>query len=161
MLLVVGSLVASACESRTEATGATAVVPASLAGPTAAVDDTSTAGMHATGTPPPAVPPLLFADNPDPTQCGIPMLWGNDEPAWITGIYQGSVFQPVVYLYESHGRREVVGRIPHGGRVRIVLTQANPALNYYFVRSLDLQPAQGGWIPAPFVALDAPPPPLP
>jgi len=147
VLLVVGSLVASACESRTEATGATAVVPASLAGPTAAVGDMSMA--------------VAFADNPDPTQCGIPMLWGNDEPAWITGIYQGSVFQPVVYLYESHGRRAVVGRIPHGGRVRIVLTQANPALNYYFVRSLDLQPAQGGWIPAPFVALDAPPPPLP
>jgi len=84
-----------------------------------------------------------------------------DDPAWITGFYRGQLFQPLVFLYDSHGRREVVGQIPHGGRVRIVLTQANPALDYYFVRSLDLQPAQEGWIPAPFVALDGPPPSLP
>lgn len=135
-------------------------VPATVA-PTPARAVATTAPAPSPTAAPPSVPPLPFADNPDPTQCGIPVVWGLDDPAWITGYYQGEVIQPVVYLYDSHARREVVGQIPHGGRVRIVLSQANPALDYYHVRSLDLQPAQSGWVPAPFVLLDAPPPPLP
>lgn len=123
--------------------------------PTPAIADS------AAGAGPSAMPmavPLPFPDNPDPNACGIPRPWGKDDPAWITGPYQGRLLQPNVSLYDSHARREVVGRISHGGRVRILLAQANPARDYYYVRSLDLEPAQAGWAPAPFVALDAPPP---
>ena len=155
--LVVLALVAAACGRRI----GVPAVPTAVDGPTVTASDARMAATHAGGTPPSVVPPLPFAENPDPTQCGIPTPWGNGAPAWITGFYQGQLFQPPVFLYDSHGRREVMGQMPHSGRVRIVLTQANPALNYYFVRSLDLQPAQEGWIPAPCVALAGPPPPLP
>jgi hypothetical protein len=47
----------------------------------------------------------------------------------------------------------VVGQIPDGGRVQILLFQSNPVLDYYLVRSLDLPEAQEGWAPAPFVDL--------
>lgn len=151
--IVAIALVIAACGSRTD-------MQTAVAGPPIAASASNPVTVHATSLPQPAVPVLPFADNPDPTQCGIPMTWGKDDPAWITGLYQGKLIQPVVFLYNSHERREVVGQIPHGGRVRILLSQANPALNYYFVRSLDLQSAQEGWIPAPFVALDGPPPPL-
>jgi len=146
--LVVLALVATACGRPPGA-------------PTVTAGDAQVVPTYAVGTSSPPVPSLPFADNPDPTQCGIPTPWGKDDPAWVTGLYQGKLVQPLVYLYDSHGRREVVGQIPHGGRVRIVLTQANPALDYYFVRSLDRQPAQEGWLPAPFVVLDGPPPSLP
>jgi hypothetical protein len=71
------------------------------------------------------VPALPFPDDPDPTQCDIPTVWGLDDPAWISGYYQGEFVQPVVYLYDSHLRTKVVGHIPHGERVRIKLSQAN------------------------------------
>lgn len=103
----------------------------------------------------PAVAPALpFADNPDPTACGIPVEWLSSAPVWVTGSYAGRLVQPVVYLYDSHLRRAVVGQIPHGGRVEISLSQSNPVLNYYRVRSLDLSPVQEGWVPAPFVSFD-------
>lgn len=41
------------------------------------------------------VPALPFPDNPDPTQCGIPTVWGLDDPAWISRYYQGEFVQPV------------------------------------------------------------------
>ena len=102
---------------------------------------------------PVSVPPLPFADNPDPEACGIPREWGRDEPGTVTGIYEGELVQPVVYLYDSHLRREVVGQIPDGGRVQILLAQSNPVLDYYLVRSLDLDQAQEGWVPAPFLVI--------
>lgn len=101
-----------------------------------------------------SVPPLPFDDNPDPDQCGIPTAWGKDDPAWLTGVWEGELIQPVVYLYDSHLRREVVGQIPHGGRVEIQLFQSNPVLHFYRVRSLDEDVTQEGWVPAPFVSLD-------
>lgn len=110
------------------------------------------------GALPVPVPPLPFAGNPDPNACGIPTAWGDGAPAWITGYYRGRLVEPVVYLYDSHVRKAVVGRIPSGGRVRIVLSQTNPVLNFYLVRSLDLTPMQEGWVPAPFVSLQAPRP---
>lgn len=102
---------------------------------------------------PAVVPPLPFADNPDPEACGIPREWGRDEPGQVTGLYAGELIQPVVYLYDSHLRREVVGQIPDGGRVEILLSQSNPVLDYYLVRSIDLGQPQEGWIPAPFLNL--------
>ncbi len=105
----------------------------------------------------PAVAPALpFADNPDPNACGIPVRWLSSAPAWVTGAYEGRLVQPVVYLHDSHLRRAVIGQIPHGGRIEISLSQSNPVLNYYRVRSLDLSPAQEGWIPAPFVSFEQP-----
>jgi hypothetical protein len=99
------------------------------------------------------MPPLPFADNPDPRACGIPRPWGKDDPATLTGMHEGELVQPVVFLYDSHLRASVVGQIPHGGRVQIVLYQSNPVLDYYLVRSLDLPEPQEGWVPAPFVHL--------
>ena len=101
-----------------------------------------------------AAPALPFADNPDPALCGVPRAWLDDEPAWVTGEYGGELVQPVVYLYDSHLRNEVIGQIPHGGRVEIELSQSNPELDYYRVRSLDMQPVQEGWLPAPFLSFE-------
>lgn len=106
---------------------------------------------------PQAVPTLPFADNPDPDLCGVPAAWHGGNPAWVTGVYAGALVQPVVLLYDSHLRREVVGRIPHGGRVEIQLSQSNPELDFYRVRSLDLQPVQEGWLPAPFLSFESAP----
>lgn len=148
------ALLVGACGSPIAQPAATAVVPAvepSTPGPVSSIP-----GALAV-----EVPPLPFPDNPDPNECGIPTLWGKDDPSWVTGYYQGQLVQPVVSLYDSHARREVAGQIPHGSRVRIKLTQANPALNYFLVRSLDLDPPQEGWVPVPFVSLDGPPPPAP
>ncbi len=99
---------------------------------------------------PPALP---FDDNPAPEACGIPREWGRDEPGRVTGMYAGELVQPVIYLYDSHLRRAVVGQIPDGGRVEILLSQSNPVLDYYLVRSLDLDQPQEGWIPAPFLLI--------
>jgi hypothetical protein len=109
--------------------------------------------VAALGMLPATVPALPFADNPDPEACGIPRVWGRDDPGRVTGVYAGDLIQPIVYLYDSHLRREVVGQIPDGGRVQILLSQSNPVLDYYLVRSLDLDQPQEGWIPAPFLAL--------
>lgn len=111
---------------------------------------------HSLGPLPQRAPDLPFADNPDPTQCGIPAPWLARDPVWMTGYYQGTLVQPVIYLYDSHLRREVVGQIPSGSRIEITLSQTNPELNYFHVSSLDLSPPQAGWVPAPFVTFDAP-----
>ncbi|CAN5624796.1 hypothetical protein BH23CHL2_BH23CHL2_14310 [soil metagenome] len=115
--------------------------------------DVARSPTAALGPLPTTAPPLPFADNPDPEACGIPREWGRDEPGYVTGHYEGELVQPVVYLYDSHLRREVVGQIPDGGRVEILLSQSNPVLDYYLVRSLDLDEPQEGWIPAPFLDL--------
>jgi len=100
----------------------------------------------------PDVPDLPFDDNPDPNQCGIPVRWGLDDPAWVTGMWEGELIQPEVLLYDSHSRLSITGRLEHGSEVVIVLFQENPVLDYYLVRS-----ARGdveGWIPSPFLAFE-------
>ncbi len=96
--------------------------------------------------------PLPFVDNPDPTLCGIPEP--DERTGTVTGEYDGKLVQPVVYLYNSHLRSEIVGQLYPGTRVQIELSQSNPALNYYFVRSLGVSPTQAGWIPAPFLEIE-------
>lgn len=58
----------------------------------------------------PDVPDLPFPDNPDPSQCGIPQLWGDDTSAYLTGYYGGELIQPIVLLYDSHLRLKYRGR---------------------------------------------------
>ncbi len=100
----------------------------------------------------PDVPNLPFDDNPDPNQCGIPVRWGVDDPAWVTGMWEGELIQPEVLLYDSHSRLSISGRLEHGSEVVIVLFQENPVLDYYLVRSTrgDVE----GWIPSPFLAFE-------
>ncbi|MGD1994573.1 MAG: DUF3179 domain-containing (seleno)protein, partial [Anaerolineae bacterium] len=91
----------------------------------------------------------------DPSQCGIPTPWGKDEPAWLTGYYEGQLIQPTVYLYDSHLRNEVTGTAAHGTEVRILLYQSNPELDYYLVETVDGSD-QEGWVPAPFLSFEQP-----
>jgi hypothetical protein len=106
----------------------------------------------------PDVPELPFADNPDPALCGIPQPWGSDEPAYLTGIYEGKLVQPVVFLYDSHLRRKIQAEAPHGVKVKILLAQSNPTLNYYLVKVEGAGPPNEGWVPAPFLVFEPPPP---
>jgi hypothetical protein len=103
---------------------------------------------------PVSIPPLPFADNPDPLLCGIPEL--DDRMATVTGDYGGALVQPIVYLYDSHLRTKITGQIYPGTRVHVKLSQYNPTLNYYFVRSVNVEPAQEGWIPEPFLRIGEP-----
>lgn len=98
------------------------------------------------------VPDLPFDDNPDPSQCGIPVQWGDNGRAWLSGIWDGELIQPTVFLYDSHLRTKVTARASHGEEVEIVLFQENPVLDYYFVRLPDS--GGEGWIPEPFLSLD-------
>ena len=102
---------------------------------------------------PATVPPLPFTDNPDPTLCGIP------QPVKLEGIVHsevdGVLVGPVLYLFESHARQKITGQIFPGTRVAILLSQSNPTLDYYFVKTINVTPAQEGWIPAPFVAVQS------
>jgi hypothetical protein len=100
----------------------------------------------------PDVPELPFPDNPDPNECGIPISWGIDEPAWVSGYYQEELIQPLVYLYDSHLRLSIAGIVPGGTKVKIILYQQNPTLDYYLVKTIDMDPPQEGWIPAPFLS---------
>ncbi|HUG08199.1 MAG TPA: hypothetical protein VMP13_04810 [Acidimicrobiia bacterium] len=102
----------------------------------------------------PDVPPLPFDDNPDPSQCGIPVQWGDeDNLAWLSGFWRGELIQPEVLIYDSHLRKSVAGGAPHGTLVEIVLYQENPVLDYYMVR-IPGSPAQVGWIPEPFLSFE-------
>lgn len=109
------------------------------------------------------MPPLPFADNPDPTLCGIPQPWGTDDQAWLTGYYprgpEGALVQPTVYLYDSHLRKRITGAAPSGAEVQVKLFQANPELDYYLVRTVSHTPPQEGWVPAPFLQFEPPPAP--
>jgi hypothetical protein len=98
------------------------------------------------------VPDLPFPDNPDPNLCGIPVKWGKEDPAWLSGYYQGKLIEPIVYLYDSHLRNEITGEAPSGAAVRILLYQQNPKLDFYMVETIDLNPKQTGWVPAPFLS---------
>lgn len=99
----------------------------------------------------PDVPDLPFADNPDPNQCGIPVQWGSGGQAWLSGLYEGELIQPTVFLYDSHLRQSVTGFAPHGTEVQVVLFQENPVLDYYFVKTSG---EREGWVPAPFLSFD-------
>ena len=102
------------------------------------------------------IPDLPFIDNPNPLLCGIPEVWKEKTPAWISGQYQGELIQKEVLLYDSHFRKSIVGRIKSGLEIEILLVQINPELNYYLVRSIGLEPVQEGWVPAPFVSFNQP-----
>ena len=101
------------------------------------------------------VPELPFPDNTDPTVCGIPVPFGEDNQAWLTGYYQNELIQPTVFLYDSHARRSITGRAPSGAEVEVVLSQTNPTLNDYLVRTVGDE-VQEGWIPAPFLSFEPP-----
>lgn len=117
-------------------------------------DDTTLLGhVDVTNLPVPALP---FDDNPDPNECGIPQAWGpNNNAAWLSGVYEGELHQPIVYLYDSHGRSNIVTAAPHGTQVEIVMFQSNPTLNYYYVRIPDAPEGMRlGWVPAFFLSLE-------
>jgi hypothetical protein len=100
----------------------------------------------------PNVPKLPFDDNPDPSQCGIPVQWGERGQAWLSGTWEDELIQPQVLLYNSHLRTSVTASARHGTEVEIVLFQENPVLDYYFVRLPD--DGGEGWIPEPFLSFD-------
>jgi hypothetical protein len=100
----------------------------------------------------PNVPSLPFDDNPDPSQCGIPVQWGDvDNRAWLSGMWDGELIQREVLVYDSHLRISVTGGAPHGTEVEIILFQENPVLDYYLVRIPGDSP-QEGWVPEPFLS---------
>lgn len=103
------------------------------------------------------IPDLPFGDNPDPEACGIPQRWGSDDPAWLDGTWEGELIEPNVHLYDSHLRREVMGRAPSGTQVRVILFQDNPVLNYYMVEVAQPDGSRlQGWVPAPFLSFEEP-----
>lgn len=101
----------------------------------------------------PDVPDLPFDDNPDPSQCGIPVQWGDEGRAFLSGRWEGELIQPEVLLYDSHLRTSVTASAPHGAEVQIVLFQENPVLDYYFVR-ISGDSGGEGWVPEPFLSFD-------
>jgi hypothetical protein len=101
------------------------------------------------------VPELPFPDNPDPNQCGIPTLFGGGA-GWVNGVYGGRLVEQTVLLYDSHERLHVTGSVPSGTQVQVELYQANPVLDFYYVRVDGPDGLQQGWIPAPFLRLDGP-----
>ncbi|MCA9838583.1 MAG: hypothetical protein KC422_16815 [Trueperaceae bacterium] len=105
-------------------------------------------------TSPLVIPDLPFADNPDPNLCGIPEPWLEDDPAWLTGYYEGKLIAPQIFLYDSHLRRKIVAQVKSGAEIKILLRQVNPSLNYYLVRTLSEDPAQEGWVPEPFLSFE-------
>jgi hypothetical protein len=132
MLGVLFGLLLSACSQES-----TALAPTPLA----------TQGQRASN-----VPDLPFPDNPDPNLCGIPVKWGKEDPAWLSGYYRGNLIEPIVYLYDSHLRNEITGEAPSGAAVRILLFQHNPKLDFYMVETIGVNPKQTGWVPAPFLS---------
>lgn len=102
----------------------------------------------------PDVPPLPFPDNPDPSQCGIPTVWGKSDTAYLNGEYEGEMIQPDVFLYDSHLRFNIVAQAPHGTRVEILLYQQNPVIDYYLVKITGAEQPNEGWVPAPFLSFE-------
>jgi hypothetical protein len=128
LVLVMGGLVLSSCRA-----GAATITQA----PTAPL--------------PATVPALPFANNPDPTLCGIPQPDGRQ--GVVTGEYEGKLAQPIVYLYNSHLMNAITGQVYANTQVKIELSQNNPTLNFYFVKTIGVEPAQSGWIPEPLLAI--------
>ncbi len=104
----------------------------------------------------PDVPALPFPDNPDPNACGIPTPYGGSI-AWVNGVYQGQIVEPTVSLYDSHERMHITGAVPSGTEVQVELYQANPVLDFYFIRAETPAGPQKGWVPAPFLQFNPPP----
>ena len=102
----------------------------------------------------PDVPELPFPDNPDPSLCGIPTQWGDDNQAWLTGIYEGKMIQREVLLYDSHNRLSITARASHGAEVEILLYQQNPVTDYYLVRVVGTENPNEGWIPEQFLSFE-------
>lgn len=102
----------------------------------------------------PDVPQLPFPDNPDPSQCGIPTPWGANSQAWLNGIYEGEVVQPVVLLYDSHLRLDIRAQAAHGSEVEVLLYQQNPVTDYYLVKLKGAEPPSEGWVPGPFLSFE-------
>ena len=102
----------------------------------------------------PDVPPLPFPDNPDPDQCGIPTAWGDDGTAWLTGMYEGELLQPIVFLYDSHSRLSIAAEAAHGAQVQIILYQQNPVLDYYLVKIEGAPNPNEGWVPGPLLSFE-------
>jgi len=100
---------------------------------------------------PAVVPPLPFAEGYDPTLCGIPTPYGDATPHTVTGTVDGVKVQPIVYLYDSHLRGQITGQVYPGAQVEVQFYQSNPLLNYYLVRTVNVDPPQSGWLPAPFL----------
>jgi hypothetical protein len=98
------------------------------------------------------VPDLPFPDNPDPNAWGIPTQW-NGEATQIDGTFQGQLVQPTVYLYDSHERLHITGAVPSGTTVQVQLYQANPVLDFFYIRADTPAGPQTGWVPAPFLGL--------
>jgi hypothetical protein len=129
LLLVVALLLAAGCMS----------APAVIAAPTDSIPETP--------------PPLPFNDNPDPTLCGIPTQ--DNRRGVVHGEVNGEPVGPIIYFYDSHLRQNVTGQIFPGAEVKILLSQSNPTLDYYFVKTINVEPPQEGWVPAPFVAVQS------
>jgi hypothetical protein len=103
----------------------------------------------------PNIPDLPFFDNPDPTQCGIPIVWGgSNDRAWLTGMYEGELVQPTVLLYDSHLRMQITTEAPHGTAVTIIMYQQNPIVDYYYVEIDGVSGQNKGWLPAPFLSFE-------
>src|SRR5438034_3590637 len=51
------------------------------------------------------------------------------------GMYLGQLVEPTVYLYDSHERLHITGQTPNETPVQVKLYQANPVLDFYFVRA--------------------------
>ena len=105
---------------------------------------------------PSSPPPLPFVTNRDADHSGSQIEWSDDRHTWATGIYKGRVLGIAVYLYESPRRSRVVGQVLHRSRIQILRYQEG-APGYYLVRSLEMDPIQEGWVPAPLVSFQRPP----
>jgi hypothetical protein len=101
------------------------------------------------------VPDLPFPDNADPNACGIPTPYGGGT-AWVTGVYQGQMVEPMVLLYDSHERLHITGAVPSGTPVQVQLYQGNPVLDFYYVQSDTPNGPEKGWVPAPFLQFSPP-----
>jgi hypothetical protein len=49
-----------------------------------------------------------------------------------------------------------VGQAAHGTQIRILLSQSNPTLDYFFVKTVNAEMPTEGWVPAPFVSFEPP-----
>lgn len=102
------------------------------------------------------VPPLPFDDNPDPLQCGIPISWTKEGPAWLSGYYENELVRPTVFLYDSHLRLNIKAEAPHASEVKVLLYQQNPVTDYYLVKIVGAAGPNEGWVPAPFLSFEEP-----
>lgn len=104
-----------------------------------------------------AKPVLPFPDNADSRQCGIPNRLGDTYEGQLSGVYGGQMVEPLVYLYDSHARDQVVARVKSGTKARGVLLVVGPQLNYLLVKTDMNGRTVQGWVPEPFFTTDTAP----